>query len=784
MEASLRSLEFDRVLTLVSLEARTSLGRDALQQRRPMADLDACEISQAELAEMTRFFLHEGMLPLAGVTDVAHFLRAESILELGDSWIVLRAVRGTQAVRETLTRLDGYPRLSAVAADIPDLGEVVRAVARFFTADGKLREDSSAELRSVRSRMQARRRSIQQTLGELMSRQADALQEPIITLRGDRYCLPVRSDHRTSVPGILHERSGSGATLFVEPMQIVEMNNDLAELSIQEREEIARITRYVADLMIQAAPQIIPALNAVGILDGIQACAVFGRTIEATRPTFSEAREFRLNDGRHPLLDERLTDARRTAFDEHVSPERAVPVSFELRVDKPALLISGPNAGGKTVTLKTAGLITAMATSGLPVPAAEGTIIPVVDSIHVLIGDDQSVLEHLSTFSAYLVRLRRVLENSTSRSLVLLDELGSGTDPEEGSALAASVIESLLEIGSLLVVTTHLSALKTFALSDDRIANASMEFDPVTGRSTYLMNLGVPGRSRAIEVAEMIGLPAPVIAAARDRLGERYGDMDRLIGELQRTLAEASATREELSGLRREAAAASEAARSDRERAEKERKELAKKYRSEMEELKREVSSRLNEEMRRLKQHEARSKSVAEASYDRVVQPIEKRGEFSPETSEIRTGQSVQHRLFRIKGQVAAIDGNRITVLADGKKIEVDRKDLIALEAPAPTAPATPRRTDSKGSDAEPDVSAELNLIGKRVEEALDESDRFLDRALLEGRGAVRIIHGFGTGALRKGLREHLRKHPAVRSFRGGNEREGGDGATVVVLDR
>ncbi|MEO8216988.1 MAG: Smr/MutS family protein [Acidobacteriota bacterium] len=784
MEASLRALEFDRVLALIALETRTSIGRSALLRRRPEATLDACENGQAELWEMTRFYLHEGLLPLAGVADMASLFEKDSLLELDESWLVLRAIRGTQAVREALTRSEGYLRLSAIAEHIPELSELTRAVSRFFTADGKLREDSSAELRTIRSRMQTRRRSIQQVLSELLSRQGDALQEAIITLRGDRYCVPVRSDHRSSVPGILHERSGSGATLFVEPMQIVEMNNDLAELAIMEREEIARITRFVADMILAEMPRIGPALEVVGELDAIQACAVFGRTIEASRPTFSEARELILHEGRHPLLDERLADARRSAFGEEISPERVIPVGFELRVGKPALLVSGPNAGGKTVALKTAGLTTAMAASGLPVPVAEGTVIPVVDSIHVLIGDDQSVLEHLSTFSAYLVRLKRILDNATSRSLVLLDELGSGTDPEEGSALAASVIERLLEIGTLLVVTTHLSALKTFALSDDRIGNASMEFDAVTGSSTYRMNLGVPGRSRAIEVAEMIGLPASILASARERLGERYGDMDRLIGELQRTLSEAAETRQELSDLRREAAGAADAARIDRERAAHERKELSKKYRTEIEELKREVSSRLNDELRRLKKHEARPGPAAEASYERIVQPIERRGEFAPETSELQVGQSVQHRLFRIHGTVASMAGDRITLLAGGKKIEVDRKDLTSPETAAP-APRGRERPSTKptASETEQDVSAELNLIGKRVEEALEECDRFLDRALLEGRGAVRLIHGFGTGALRKGIREHLRKHPAAKTFRGGNEREGGDGSTVVVLD-
>src|SRR5947199_2262681 len=420
------------------MEAKSTLGKGSIARRHPLRTLAECEAAQADLAEMVRFVLTEGLLPLAGLTDVAPLLNRDSILDIDESWIVLRSVRATQAIRETFLRTDTFPRLATHAHDIPDLGGLIAKLNKYFTNDGKLREEASAELRAIRQRMQGKRSAIQRVLNDVMSRAADAIQEPLVVMRGDRYCIPVRADHRNAVTGILHERSGSGASFFIEPMQAIELNNDLADLLIQEREEIARITRYISQLLFDDAAEIITAVDTGGEFDALQACAIFGSTINGSRPLFSTNGELRILNGRHPLLDERLADARAEAFGEEPSDRKMIPKTIELGDERCALVVSGPNAGGKTVALKTAGLLVAMGMSGLPVPADDGTTLPIVDAIHVLIGDDQSVLEHLSTFSAYLVRLKKVLARATNRSLVLLDELGSGTDPEEGAALAAA----------------------------------------------------------------------------------------------------------------------------------------------------------------------------------------------------------------------------------------------------------------------------------------------------------------------------------------------------------
>src|SRR3954454_19595340 len=591
---------------------------------------------------MVRFYLRASLLPLSGLSDVLPLLVRETVLDLEESWQVVRAVRATQAIRETFLRSEGYPRLAAHAKAIPDLGELNTKLNKYFTRDGKLREEASAELRAIRQRMQQKRGAIQRVLNDVMNRSVDAIQEPLIVMRGERFCIPVRADHRNAVPGILHERSGSGASFFIEPLQAVELNNDLADLLIQEREEIARITRYVSQMLFDDAGEIIAAVDAGGEFDALQACAVFSVAIHASRPLFSNEGELRILNGRHPLLDERLGDARAEAFGEEPSDRRVVPMTIELgaRASRPqsasvslddrwpaetaddcgrdvrapyALIISGPNAGGKTVALKTAGLLVALGMSGLPVPADDGTTLPIVDAIHVLIGDDQSVLEHLSTFSAYLVRLKKVLAHATKRSLVLLDELGFGTDPEEGAALAASVVEHLLNADSLLVVTMDLSSLKSFAVNDPRIVNASMEFDVATGQPKYRMITGIPGRSRAIDIAQMIGLPSSVIAAARERLGDRYGETDTLLATLQKRMSEVLAQQDDLSRLR---TTIEDERRTIAEKAaqlEKERAKLGTSYRDELERLRDDVTRQLANEIKNLRDMDRNARASVDA---------------------------------------------------------------------------------------------------------------------------------------------------------------------------
>lgn len=786
MDPSLISLEFDRVLSLVALEARTDPGRLAVLDRRPSSALEVCERMQAELMEMVAVVHRDGLMPLAGLIEVRQFFTGDDPIELDRAFQIFRAVRATQAVRESFLRSrDPIPHLRKVAEGIDDLSELIAKVGRYFTSDGKLREEASPELKSIRTKLQAKRRSIQKTLTDLMNRSSAAIQEPLITIRGDRYCIPVRTDHAREIPGILHERSGSGASLFIEPMQVVELNNELASLLIDERQEIARITRLIASDLLASAEAIASSVEVAGALDGIQACATFFSLAEASRPTFTTGRSLSLREARHPLLDQRLSAARTTAFGETEGPTSVIPATIELNEDRPVLLVSGPNAGGKTVALKATGLLVAMACSGLPVPANDGSVIPVLDRLHVLIGDDQSVLDHLSTFSGYLTRLRSVVSSVTPHSLVLLDELGSGTDPEEGGALAAAVIEHLVKAGALIIATTHLSSLKSFATDDQRIVNASMEFDSDTGRPTFRLITGVPGRSRAIEVAKMIGLPAAIIDRARERVGEEFGRVDQLVSDLQTKMRQVRELEQTIEKRTLEMEREQSALRSKLEETEKERSALAERFRKEIERFREKATETLQSEIKRLRDRDRNERQSVTAGglADDIVEvtaPVLAGAQTGPAT----IGDQVEHRRLRFKGELTALSGNRATISVGGKKIEAMLDDLRVLERARAKGPRKIKREVTRPLDTiEPVVTSELNLIGHRVEEALEESDKFLDRSLMDGKAAVRLIHGFGTGALRKALREHLRNHPAVRSFRPGSEREGGDGATVAILD-
>jgi len=786
-DPALEALEFPSILSIIALEARSDPGRDAVLRRRPGSDLAECELLQSHLAEMVRHVATDGLLPLSGLSPVAELFDRETVPELDESWRVLRACQSAQVVRETFLRDERYPRLRQLAESIDDLSAVIEAVGRFFTRDGKLREDASPELRALRSKIIAKRAAIQKTLQGLMNTHPDAIQDDIITIRGDRYCIPVRADRRSDVQGIVHERSGSGASFFVEPLSIVEPNNELADLLMQEREEIARIMRMIGQKIFDAALQIRGAVDIAGEFDAIQACATVFSILDASRPEFSTSGELRLIDARHPLLDERIASLRESAFGERSGGTAIVPTSFTLGGGRSALLISGPNAGGKTVALKTAGLAVAMAMSGLPVPAAEGTIIPIVDRLLVLIGDEQDVMEHRSTFSAYLTRLKSIMKGATKRSLALIDELGSGTDPEEGAALSAAVIEHFLETGCPIVVTTHIGALKSFALSDPRVENAAMEFDVESGLPTFRLIPGVPGRSRAIETAERIGLPATIIASAREKLGGRYGDMDRLIKELQQRTDEMLDARNDLRTKNESLDAQLSELQQKLEETKRERAKLAESYRDEIEVLKREIRAKLADELKSLRSMDAkaREKLRPDGLSDQLTRALEERsGALPASTRVLAVGDKVKHRTLGVEGEVREISGNKVTIRVGSKKMQMPAADLNLVEGVRRDAAASERpRSRDDNSSAEAEVEAELNLVGFRVEDAIEETDRFLDKALLAGRKAVRLIHGFGTGTLRRALRDHLRQHPGVRAQRPGGEREGGDGATIATLD-
>ncbi len=703
----------------------------------------------------------------------------------------MRAARAADAVRRALAKTDS-PLLSARRETLPIFDALTARAAKLFGDDWQLKDDASPELLAIRSRLRRRRGEVSRLLERLVDDRREALGDSVVVLRNDRYCLPVQASSRARVPGIVHDRSGSGQTVFVEPMEVIESNNDLALLSAEERREIERLLADFGRTILAHGDDLQRAVDALAELDALEAKAEFGEMGEGRLPEISDDGAWALIGARHPLLDARYEKLRRRVLGETREGRQAVPLDMELPPERRLLVVSGPNAGGKTVVLKTAGLFSLLAQSGIPIPAAAGTRIPVFRSIRTEIGDAQAILTDRSTFSSSMETLAGILADAGPGSLALIDEIGGATDPEEGSALAVAFLEAYLASGGRALVTTHLSAVKGFAGARAEALCAAMEFDEETGRPNYRLHPGLAGRSRALSVARERGIPEGVLERARELLGEAWERRDR-------SESEAEATLERLRGLERSLAHEKEAARVESERLAEERRRFAdEKVRmlteglAGFEKARRELSRKVAEELEASRRDSAR---LARATAARVLEDAERAAgeeavigqarEAEEERSrEVAIGDVARIRELGSEGRVVAFDGDWAHLESRGKRIRVRRSEL----APAPGAsrraprPASPRpAAPEPGADAG-GPTAEVNLIGQRVEEALDAVERALDQALLSGASRLRVIHGHGTGRLREAVRERFRTHGAVASLRSADRTEGGNGATILEL--
>jgi DNA mismatch repair protein MutS2 len=712
---------------------------------------------------------------------------------------ILSSARAAQAVRRSLNKAESRI-LAERASRLPDLQPLVDTAGRIFGPDGAVRDDASPELAAIRRRLRRRRTEVSRMLDKMLETRRDALADAVIVLRNDRYCLPVAASARSRVAGIVHDRSGSGQTVFVEPLEVVEANNELALAAVEERREVERLLAALGRAVLDRASDLLAVEEELASLDAGEAAVEFGELSAGRVPEISDGGAWALVGARHPLLDARLSELRGRVLGESRSPGHsrrdAVPLDFELPREKRMLVVSGPNAGGKTVVLKTAGLLTLMAQSGIPIPAGPGTRIPVFSELRTEIGDAQEILSDRSTFSSSMETLAEILETAAPDRLALIDEIGSATDPEEGSAIAVAFLEEYLARGGRAIVTTHLSAVKGFAAGRPDAVCAAMEFDEKTGRPTYRLHPGLAGRSRALSVAEQQGLPANMITRAREILGSAWERRDRAESDAEAALerlrrAETELARERETA-RREAerlAVEREAAFRERERMletglagfEKAKKELARRVEAELDSIREDAARRASESAVQIlakAETDAAGEIVAQAREDRVAR-----------SRALGPGDRARLRGTRSEGIVLSIDGETAWLEITGKRLEVP---LTELESVASAASSVASRRPSggaaqRGGEAEPasDLAVstpEVNVIGRRLDEAIEEVEKALDGALLAGAGRFRVVHGHGTGRLRAGLRDHLRKHPAVSRLRAADPREGGNGATIVEL--
>jgi DNA mismatch repair protein MutS2 len=779
---SFKTLEFDRILALLLQQVGSAQGRERISALSPLREAGEVRAALARTSEGVALLQAFGKQPyhdlpdpreaLAGARVRGSFLEPRQLADLASF------VEGGCEIAKRVARVEGAPGLARLASAVADTTPVAVAIRRALLPSGEVADDASpklAELRRTLARLKVQLTSVME--GYLRDAASERLlQDRIVTTRNDRYVLLLKAEQKGQLPGIIHGSSGSGASLFVEPLPAVELNNDIVELQDAERREVVRILEELTARVGERADAIAAMAATLGELDAVQAMALLAVAMGAHPPEIVEGGkpELELIDSRHPLLSE------------------PVPVSLSVGGESPVLVISGPNTGGKTVALKTVGLFALMAQSGLHVPAAPGSRLPVFRRVFADIGDEQSIAESLSTFSAHLQAIVEMTRDLAKPALVLLDEVGAGTDPTEGGALGVAIVEHFRRSGAMVVATTHHGLMKAYAQSTPGVASGSFGYDPASYRPTYRLTLGAPGRSLALEMAERLGLPAEVVADARSRRDDKELQAEALLARLEKEKAEIEREQARVEGLRTEAEAALARARTaERELQERKRREVevfAKDLKRRGEEAERQARQAIGAAVEKL---EAAQKASAAAPRLRgeaiaaireatsaVLRDPDLGVAEEPEAPEVEltVGTRVRVKSLGVTGEVMALHGAEAELAVSGKRLRLPKAELVVLGR------ARPSQTSAAVLVPDKAVPSELNLIGLTVEDARERLDKLLDDAALSDRHEVRIVHGFGEGKLRKAVAQLLERHPLVSSWRLGGPGEGGGGATVVEL--
>ena len=786
------ALELPVLLSLVGELAVTDVGRLRAEALRPIESSVELEGHRQRLSEVA-VLLHDGRLVQSQDEPILPLL--ENLIQ-GDAAVTGRelvqlaqVLKMTHEARHRIAvSASECPALEDLRASLPDLEPLRRRISKTLNQRGVVRDDASPELSALRRRSRRIRDDLYKNLQETVSQHEEHLSEKTVSLKEGRLMLLLHAGSRGRIKGLVHGRSGTGQSLYFEPLSVVEANNGLQETLEEEEAERRRIFIELLAEVRESLVDLEATVEFVAELDLLQSMDRFADLCSGRLAEISEGHSLRLIGARHPLLDPALAALRQLALGQSGHVEPVVPLDVELDEQRRLLVITGPNAGGKTVALKTVGLLALAHQCGLPVPADSGTRFPFFSSVVATVGDEQDLLADRSTFSGRLLRLKEAWELAGPDSLILLDELGSGTDPDEGAALAVALVEELLEKEPLAVLTTHLSQLAAMALERPGASCAAMEFDSETGRPTYRLRPGAPGSSEALALAGRLGLPDSLLERAEELLGPEHRNLQRLLQEVEvvrRQLADEQTLQERTRlALEDELETLSE----QREALEDERRQLGTKLKEELDSFRRKVRGQLQAEFETMRQQleAGRKKRVPEAAVERLFQAaprVELAEEFT--AGSIEVGDEVRHSSLGWVGTLQEIRDTRAQVLVRGKRFRCELEDLAPAGSsdvsPADSKPAV--RLQREAED-EAELDKELNLIGWRVEPALDELDSYLDRALLSPHREVRVVHGFGSGRLRRAVRESLRDHPAVSGSRPGRGNEGGDGATVVTMRR
>src|SRR6266487_1476169 len=816
-EKSIQTLEFPKILAKVAHEAAFSASKDLVMELAPTPDLEQARRRLAYTTEASQLIDLHADAGVRGAHDIRPLLaRAarDGVLTPADLVEVLDTTRSMIYLARLLNKLDPetFPLLHLLGQDIPQRPHIVRRIEETVSEEGEVLDTASPALRKIRFDIRGANQRLQERLRTLVNEFGNSLQEPIITIRNDRYVIPVKSESRSHVRGIVHDQSSSGATVFVEPIVVVELNNRVRELQIEERQEIERILRVLSSEVGREAESLKVGVELLAEFDMHLAKARYGRMTRSNEPRLNDQGRIDLLNARHPLLTGKV-----------------VPINFHLGRDFFMVVITGPNTGGKTVALKTVGLLTLMAQAGLHIPAEEHSEIAVFEDVFADIGDEQSIEQSLSTFSSHMSRiieiLRRIEEeiqretpdirgkmsetlvgkpgSGHLRALVLLDELGAGTDPSEGSALARAILTFLMERHVTSVATTHYSELKAFAHEQPGVVNASVEFDIETLSPTYRLSIGLPGRSNALAIANRLGLDDQIIERGREYLGSAGVRMENLLEGLQSERKAVEDERFHLNMERVEAEYQRKQLEEERHKLEEQRVKIINEARAQAEreldevraalaKVKVDVSrvnmtrERLGEAQQKVQQLEDKVARIPEPRRPSRKVAAEAGATYESTQEPLKIGDTVRVLSFGQNAELLGLSADRseADVQMGSLRFRVNVDNLERLSKRQATAEErTPPSVVLPRYEDRPEIAMQLDMRGWSVDDALEELETYLNDAVMAGMSSVRVVHGKGTGALRAAVRERLAHHPLVKSYTSATPQEGGDGVTVVKLN-
>jgi DNA mismatch repair protein MutS2 len=782
------TLEFARIKGMLAHYLVSAAGHHELERMVPQGDYDRVQQYLTETTDGADILRLEGGIPIPKLADIQPQMKRLNIganlngTELAQVTKVLQTSMSVKnffdEMREKKIKLRVLDQLVDRLVTIPS---ITQRLVRSVDPDGRLNDEASSKLHGIRQLIVKTEGEIHQQMERYTrGKGAKYLSEPVVTIRNDRYVVPALARYRNKLGGVVHDQSASGQTLYIEPAGVVEYNNRLRQAQIEERQEMLRILAELSALIAPYRHDIQNNERVLGKLDFINAKAALAHDMKASLPLLSRENHVNLRHARHPLID----------------PKKVVPNDIKIGEDYQAIVITGPNTGGKTITLKTLGLIQLMGQSGLFIPAEEGSTIGVFDNIFADIGDEQSLEQNLSTFSGHMDNVKAILEQITDRSLVLLDELGAGTDPKEGAALAMAILDQIGSKGSTAVITTHYPELKVYGYDRAKTINASMEFDTETLQPTYRLMLGIPGRSNGIEIAQRLGIDEAVIDEARSLVSDDSQDLNKMIGDL---VAQRKAAREENERLTKLVA--------DNERTQKELDEKLNRFNEQRDKLFDQARSQANHQVSMAKRkanniiHHLRQLEMQQGANVKENQLIDAQGALNALHQEdprlkhnsvlkrakakhdLHKGDAVMVKSYGQYGELLDKRGNHKWEVQIGiLKMEIDERDLEKVDKKSLPKEKTTRRSSAVHTTQTRHTSARLDLRGHRYEQAMSELSDFIDHALLNNLSSVTIIHGKGTGALRKGTQQYLQSNPRVKSFSYAAPNNGGDGATIVNL--